>query len=227
MLRGSLLNSTSWRDRVLFSPDGDGLPAPAPPNPPPAPPPYRQPEPAPQPQRPARDPDDVAAGLRAEAASWRVQAQTAKAERDAADERARQATEGATRQVEEARTSQATVTNKIKQRAADAELRAAAASMGIVDTDLIPLIDRSTITVDDEGNVTGAAEAVTAFKAKKPEFFRQQQQQPPGPGPTPQRTGSFNQPPPPNPNPPPATVSTLNAAEYQSSKDAAARSLRR
>jgi hypothetical protein len=40
--------------------------------------------------------------------------------------------------------------------------------------DLLPLVDRSGIKLDAEGNVTGVAEAFAAMKEKKPEWFKAQ-----------------------------------------------------
>lgn len=42
---------------------------------------------------------------------------------------------------------------------------------GIIDTDAVRLADLSSVTADDDGNVTGAAEAIEALKASKPYLF--------------------------------------------------------
>jgi hypothetical protein len=52
-----------------------------------------------------------------------------------------------------------------------AELKALAINEGINDLLLIKLIDDSAISIDADGNVVGAAEAVAAFKTTKPAFF--------------------------------------------------------
>jgi len=57
-------------------------------------------------------------------------------------------------------------------RSANTELRAEAREAGILDVDDISLIDASGIKVDDDGNVTGAKEAVEAFKTSKPHKFK-------------------------------------------------------
>lgn len=182
----------------------DDLP-PAPPPPPPAPPPPAPPPPAPPPPAPAptaaphRDPESQVAELRAEAAHHRI---TARQERERA--------EAATQQLEELRTSNAAAVEaarqplqqkieKANQRILTTELRSAAVQAGLTDLDLIPLLDRSKVTVDDEGVVTGITEAIDAFKKAKPEYFHE------GNGGNRQQTnlGNRQQTPPRNDPPPP------------------------
>jgi hypothetical protein len=64
---------------------------------------------------------------------------------------------------------------KLRTKLIDAELRGKAAELGVADPDLLlhPLLDRTGIKVDDEGNVTGVAEALEGLKTKKPEWFKQ------------------------------------------------------
>lgn len=53
----------------------------------------------------------------------------------------------------------------------NAELRAVAAQSGIVDLDIVRLIDQSTLTIGEDGSIAGAAEAIAALKLAKPWAF--------------------------------------------------------
>jgi hypothetical protein len=176
--------------------------------------------------------EEINANLRVEAAQRRI------TERDARDrltanetEMQRLRTESAAREAA-AREAGTSTANKVKQRAMDAELKAAAVSAGLRDPDLLPLIDRAGVTIDDDGNVAGVEAAVTAFKAKKPEYF-----QAAAPARQPERVDvrSGNPaPPPPGPGAqPPAGKSVADIprtregkAEYGAAKKAALASLR-
>jgi hypothetical protein len=50
-------------------------------------------------------------------------------------------------------------------------LKNTAAAAGLIDPDLIAIADLSGVTIEDDGTVTGAAEAIEAFRAAKPAFF--------------------------------------------------------
>ena len=65
---------------------------------------------------------------------------------------------------------------KMQERVVVAELKAKATELQLLDPDLIlhPLLDRTKITIDDEGVVSGVEEAFTALKAKKPEWFKKE-----------------------------------------------------
>ena len=52
------------------------------------------------------------------------------------------------------------------------EIKALALKEGMADLDYIKLIDTSSISIDDDGNVTGATEAISALKAAKPILFQ-------------------------------------------------------
>ena len=65
-----------------------------------------------------------------------------------------------------------------------ATVKGLAAQSGIIDPDLIAIADLSGVTVDDDGSVSGATEAIEAFKAAKPAFFGT----PTAPGPKPTTT---------------------------------------
>jgi hypothetical protein len=124
-------------------------------------------------------PEDASrATLRAELAAERLD--KGKLERQAQADRERHAQELATAKAEvEAKVKAATEPLtaqqvKFQNRLIDAELRGVAAEMGLMDPDLLlhPLLDRSGIKIDDDGNVTGTKEAFEALKTKKPEWFK-------------------------------------------------------
>lgn len=199
-------------------------PTPPPPAPP-APPSFQHQTP---PAPPAAPPSPPAAGqriedVRAEAAGYRIEARTERERREAAEANSARIQSEADARVRAAEQQGATVATKIKERTADAELRAQATAAGLADLELLPLIDRSKITVDDDGNVTGATEAIAEFKTKKPNYFQQVTVVvPPVP-----RTG-FAAPPitPGAPPPTPPSVRTADPAAYGASKAAALRNLK-
>ncbi len=172
--------------------------------------------------------EDINANLRVEAAQRRI------TERDARDRLAANETEMTRLRTESqqretaAREAGTSTANKVKQRAVEAELKAAAAIAGLRDADLLPLIDRTGVAIDDDGNVTGVDAAVTAFKAKKPEYFQ------PAAAPRPGervdvRSGSPAPPqPPPGPGgtPAPPDVRTMPKGDYNTAKKGALASLR-
>lgn len=53
----------------------------------------------------------------------------------------------------------------------DAKIEAIAVSAGLKDIELIKLIDKKDIKLSENGEVVGINEAITAFKARKPEYF--------------------------------------------------------
>ena len=61
--------------------------------------------------------------------------------------------------------------NVFEQKYIDAELKAQAVAAGIKDIDLVKLIDKKDIKLDENGNVTGIDTAITEFKTKKPDWF--------------------------------------------------------
>lgn len=149
----------------------------------PPPPPQRTSQPPPsqhvaQPPAPATTRhESTVAELRAEAASWRVALRQAEAARDAA----MQAAEDAKAQMESARTSAVEPLQKrldrASQRMIDTTIQSEMIAMGLVDPDLIALAarmpDRPKVDVNDDFEVTGAKEFAKAFKAWKPDYFRQ------------------------------------------------------
>jgi hypothetical protein len=85
-----------------------------------------------------------------------------KAEKEAADKKA-QELEATTKQAQEA-------ANK---RVIDAEIRSIARTLNANDaSDVLSFVDKSQISIDDEGNVKGAEEAVKAVKETKPYLFK-------------------------------------------------------
>jgi Phage minor structural protein GP20 len=196
-------------------------PPPPPPPPPPAPPVHHAPPPpAPPPAPQGQRIEDV----RAEAAGYRIEARTANEKLEAANRDRDRIQQEADARVRAAEQAGQTVAEKIKTRTRDATLRAEAAAAGLADLELLPLIDVSKVTVDDEGNVIGAVEAIAAFKEKKPTYFQPVTQQPPPPPP---RTGFAAPPVVPGAPPPPAqTARTMPKADYEAARRAATASLK-
>jgi hypothetical protein len=116
--------------------------------------------------------EGILAEVRAEAAVRRVGKREAESRAAALQNELATLRADADRREQTARTEGETRANKIKQRAVDAELKAAAVAAGLRDPDLLLLIDRAGVAIDDDGNVTGVEAAVTAFKTKKPEYFQ-------------------------------------------------------
>lgn len=143
------------------------------------------------------------------------------------------AAQGQTEQVrreaeQRVQTSQSLV-DKYKAAAINSAVAAAAATAGVIDPDVVGLIPRAGITIDDNGNVSGVDAAVTGFKTAKPAFFRGSASPSPSPSPTPGPSPSLvpNASPTPGPVPPSATaVNTLDKKAYGDAKTSALRSLR-
>lgn len=53
----------------------------------------------------------------------------------------------------------------------EAKLEAKAISHGIMDTELVKLIDKSNLKLNEDGSIEGLEEAINDFKSKKPNFF--------------------------------------------------------
>lgn len=120
---------------------------------------------------PLRDTEKEISDLRAENAARRI------AERDAKDaltaEREKNAKlEADAKAAKEERDRKAEDRlRKLREKTINSELKVAAQAAGLRDLDLLPLIDRKEIKVDDDDNVTGINEAIEALKKKKPEWF--------------------------------------------------------
>ena len=161
--------------------------------------------------------------LRAEAAAHRVGERKAREELEAAKAAlaAAQADIDGKLKVENDKAT-ARIT-KMQQRVIESDLKAQAVAAGLEDLDLLPLLDRSGIKMDDDGNVTGVKEAIESFKAKKPDYFKKAS----GggePKPKPKVTGDGGAP---KPNETPAeTVKTMKPEEYRAWKQSSLRKMR-
>lgn len=205
-------------------------PAPAPsPAPSPAPVPSPAPAPALAPQPGPRQPTDAElAATRAEAAASRVALRTANETIETLNQRV-QAAEGSARQAVQAELDTARNESAgLRNRLIDAELKAEAASAGLVDMDLLPLIDRSKVSIGADGAIIGAKEAIAARKAEKPTWFggsgggggtgnQSQQRQPTGSNRTPGSAPSNGA----------VDVRTMSKADYDKWKVGQVKELRR
>lgn len=189
----------------------DNTPTPSPPPPPPVapPPPQQYSPPPPPPPRPTKTEDDYRnelAQTRAEAASHRIAARDAQEQLTKTQNELVTAREMAERvKAEERAKSIARLTN--------AELGLAGLRSGLQDLDLLALVDKTGVKVNDDYSVTGADEAIAALKAKKPELFREASAPP-----TRQQSGSNVAPPPTPGGGGPSGVENvrgLNKAEYE------------
>lgn len=91
------------------------------------------------------------------------EAERLKAEKEEASKKAEEASEAAKKAQESA-----------NQRIVNTEIRSIARSLNANDpNDVLTLLDKSVIEIDDEGNVTGVDEAVKALKEAKPWMFKQ------------------------------------------------------
>jgi len=216
-----------------FELDGTGDP----PAPPPAPPPVPPPAPAAIPRAPDTPPrgvnqttedrlaqlESINADLRVEAAQRRVSERTATERLTANEAEMTRLRTEVTQRETQAREGGLALSNKLKNKTIDAELRAAAATAGLTDFDLLPLVNRSGVTVDDDGNVAGVQAAIDDFKTRKPEYFRAANSPPPPP----RRTGDNVPPPNPNPGPPaPTSARTMPKEQYSGAREAAVRALK-
>jgi hypothetical protein len=221
-------------------PGGGNGPNPPPPAPPPAPDAELPPTPARAPGQSdterAQQLEGILAEVRAEAAHRRIGKREAESRAAALQNELTSIRTEADRRESAARAEGNTRAEKIKARAVEAEIKAAAVAEGLQDVDLLPLLDRTGVTCDDDGNVSGVAEAVAAFKAKKPDYFR------PAAGPAPRpgervdvRANPLRQAPPqpaPGAQPPaPTSVTAIprdraGRQQYDAAKKAALASLR-
>ena len=201
-----------------------------PPNPTPIPTPTPAPTPTPTPTptpAPTPAPGQSIEDVRAEAANYRIQARQLKEEASGLRtqlEAAQNQTEQQRTELEGRATAAQQFAERMRSKAIEAEIKAAAVSAGITDPDLVALIPKSTVVMDAEGNVTGAAEAIAGFKAAKPHFFRDPNHVP---APAPQG-GSIVRPPAPGPGAPPAitTEDMQNPEKRRAAFTVATKSLR-
>ena len=102
--------------------------------------------------------------LREENKSWRQKHQEAEAAKKASDDAAAKAAKESDDKVKAANTA-------ADQRVIRAELKAAAIKAGMVDLDGLKLADLSKVKLNDQGEVEGAEELMTALKKAKPYLF--------------------------------------------------------
>lgn len=90
-----------------------------------------------------------------------------------AEAKARADAETAAQQkIKDAETKANEVTTKAQERAVNADLKIAAKDLGAHDAaDVLALLDRSKIKLDDNGEIANAAELVAELKAAKPHLF--------------------------------------------------------
>ena len=110
--------------------------------------------------------------LRAEAAAHRVGERKAREELEAAKAALATAQADIDGKLKAESDKAAARITKMQQRVIESDLKAQAVAAGLEDLDLLPLLDRSGIKMDDDGNVTGVKEAIEAFKTKKPDYFK-------------------------------------------------------
>ena len=130
---------------------------------------------------------EEAKGYRLKLEEERNAATKAKADAEAAIAAAKAAEEKAAADTAAARTAAEQAAND---RIIRAELKAEAIKAGMVDLDGLKLADLTSVKLDDQGNVTGAAEMLTALKESKPYLFtaapvHSSQPNPPPPAPKP------------------------------------------
>jgi hypothetical protein len=118
-----------------------------------------------------RDHDTIVADLRAEAASYRVELRKAQNDMEKLNERLTAKDTELVTKVAEATNGSANRVAKLQKAAISAALRASAVAAGIIDVDAISVIPQEGITVDDEGEIKGADEAVTKHKEAKPLWY--------------------------------------------------------
>jgi len=101
---------------------------------------------------------------------------------------------------------------KTQDRMVTAELKAAAIAAGLVDLDLVKLIDRAEIKIGDDGEIEGIEAAVAKFKEAKPRFFQAAEAAAPPP---PKKTG---EPVPPKTGNNIVPIRELSKADYEKRK---------
>lgn len=144
--------------------------------------------------------------LREEAKTYRLRADEAKREADAA----KAAADAAKAEAEAAKTAAEQAAND---RIIRAELKAEAAKAGMVDLDGLKLADLSSVTIGEDGSVTGATELLAKLKEGKPYLF----------GAPPAHSSQPNPPPPAPDKVPPSDVRKMTKEEYEAAKRKAVR----
>lgn len=115
----------------------------------------------------AGKPTDAEAKLLKEVMALKRELKAAKTAQDEAAN-AKLSEQGEYKTLAEKATSRATA---LERSLINAELRAVAAQLGIIDLDIVRLVDQSALAIDENGSITGAAEAIEALRTSKPWAF--------------------------------------------------------
>lgn len=102
--------------------------------------------------------------LREENKSWRHKHSESETARKTAEDAAKNADTASQGKIKEAQTA-------ADQRVIRAELKAAAVEAGMVDLDVLKLVDLSKVKLNEAGEVEGAKELMDGLKKSKPHFF--------------------------------------------------------
>lgn len=103
--------------------------------------------------------------LREENKSWRLKSSDA-------EKKAKDAEEQFNTKFKELEKSYSEKEKAAQERIILAELKAVALSHGIVDLDGLKLIDKSTVKINDNGEIEGAEDLIKQFKENKPYLFK-------------------------------------------------------
>jgi hypothetical protein len=110
---------------------------------------------------------DAEAKLLKEVMQLKRDLKAAKSANDAA-ETSKLTEQGEFKKLAEKATSRATA---LERSLINAELRAVAAQNGIIDLDIVRLVDQASLAIGDDGSITGAQEAIETLRASKPWAF--------------------------------------------------------
>jgi hypothetical protein len=110
----------------------------------------------------------------AEAKKYRLQLEKVKKDQAEADAKKLKDQEKYKELSEKLQGEKETAEGKFKTQVVKLALRIEASKQGITDPDLIDLIDTSDVKISEDYEVENAAEVITAFKEKKPNFFKKE-----------------------------------------------------
>jgi hypothetical protein len=174
------LRSAPFQNYLLPVFDGPNDPPPGDPPPPPPPPPPKRPELPPSkhdadlPKQETFDRPYVEE-LRSENKTWRGKMVAEREQRVAAEKErddARAAAEAAKKAAEtEATTKVTAAEQRANERVIRAELKVAAQKAGMIDLDVLKLVDLTSVKLTEAGEVEGADALMTKLKEDKPHFF--------------------------------------------------------
>ncbi len=91
--------------------------------------------------------------------------------RQDAEKKAQEAIDAAKKAGDDAKATITQAQQAANERIIRAELKAEAVKAGVVDLDVLKLVDLSKLKINDQGEVEGGAELITALKESKPHFF--------------------------------------------------------